>query len=103
MPAQKPCHLTKCHSPGELKNAQEAIKKLEKEITSLKRSYLKEMAILIEEAYMTGYSDAVLDFDKKAEAMEKFLHKSLKELEEEYKKNILAITSQKRVAKKHKK
>lgn len=101
MPAKKQCHPA--NPIGELKHAKKTIGKLEKEITLLKKSYMKEMAVLIEEAYMTGYGDAVADFDKKAEAMEKFLHKALKEFEQEYKKNILAITSQKKISKKRRK
>lgn len=98
MAIKKSCHSKKNHHPNELTLSKEKIKKLEKEISALKQSYTKELASLMEEAYVAGYSDAIADFDKKAEAMEKFLHKALKEFEQDYKKNMMitSIPSKKR-------
>ena len=86
----------------ELKKAKETVKHLEKEIATLKKTYHKDLAILIEEAYMAGYSDAIVDFDKKAESMEKFLHEALKEFEKSYRKNLFK-SPKKNKAKKSKK
>lgn len=101
MAAKKQCCVS---GKKELSSAKETIKKLEKELSSLKSSYAKDIAVLIEEAYMAGYSDAIVDFDKKADAMEKFLHKSLGDFEKNYRKNVLAVSPEPRKrAKKNKK
>jgi len=96
MTKKKVSHHVVGKSPNELEHAKKTIKMLEKEMASLKNAYTKELAILIEEAYMAGYSDAIIDFDKKAEAMEKYLHKALKEFEKSYQNFALKeVTSKK--------
>lgn len=70
----------------ELKTAKEVISAQAKEISSLKKSFEEDLEILLEEAYMAGYTDALEESDKKAMAMEKFLQQALDEFEKVYQK-----------------
>ncbi|HCU05674.1 MAG: hypothetical protein A2X77_03650 [Gammaproteobacteria bacterium GWE2_42_36] len=68
----------------ELKKSKEIISAQTKEISSLKKSFEEDLEILLEEAYMAGYTDALEEADKKAMSMEKFLQQALDEFEKVY-------------------
>ena len=82
MPAKK---TTKTATDKKLKTD---LAKAKKEIAKLKKKQTDDLLKLAEEAYFTGYTDAMIDMDEKAEAMDKFIEKSLAQFEKEYHKKL---------------
>ncbi len=70
------------------KKLKSELAKAKKEITHLKKKQTDDLLKLAEEAYFTGYTDAMVDMDEKAEAMDKFIEKSLNQFEKEYNKKL---------------
>lgn len=73
---------------NELKTAKKTIQNLKDDFAKFKASCMQDMNLLIEDAYVAGYSDAVQDFDKKTEAMEKYMEKAMIQFEKEYGRKI---------------
>jgi hypothetical protein len=89
-PAKKP--------QTELAKAKKKIVELEKDI----KETVQDANLLIEEAFITGYAEALIDADKKADAMEKYLEKAMKGFEQEYGKKLKKTPIKKTVKKKKK-
>lgn len=77
-----------------------------KEIATQKKRQADDLLKLAEEAYYAGYMDAMVDMDEKADAMDKFIEKSLTQFEKEYAKKFAETSkkgAKKKAAKKRKK
>lgn len=72
---------------GKLKSE---LAKTKKAFDALKKKQASDLLKLAEEAYYAGYIDAMVDMDEKAEAMDKFIEKSLLQFEKEYAKKVKA-------------
>ncbi len=62
--------------------------KAQKEIANLKKKQTDDLLKLAEEAYFAGYTDAMVDMDEKAEAMDKHIEKALTQFEKEYNRKL---------------
>jgi len=81
------------------KQVRNPLAKAKKMIKDLK----DQRMMLAENAYLKGYSDAIIDFDKKASAMEKFLDKAMMKFEIEYEKKLIQGANKKRKSSKKRK
>ena len=82
MPAKK---STKTATDKKLKAD---LTKAKQEIIKLRKKQTDDLLKLAEEAYFAGYTDAMIDMDEKADAMDKFIDKALTQFEKDYMKKL---------------
>jgi hypothetical protein len=89
---------TKINHQVKAKKLDTELKKAKKTITELKKDLkntLKDLKIIVEEAYVFGYSEALHDMDKKSDALDKHLEKALLQFEKGYGKKATKKTTKK--------
>lgn len=73
----------------ELAKAKKEIIALKKELKTNQAQCLKEMGLLVEDAFITGYTEALDDTDRKNIAMEKFMNQALAKFDKEYEDKLV--------------